>query len=59
MTTCSKCGGPLTMIAAPSASSGQASKIPPVIQRILAHLGLPTRAPPRAPAKADLLFQPA
>jgi hypothetical protein len=51
MTTCSKCGGPLTMIAA--------IEDPPVIQRILAHLGLPTRAPPRALAKADLLFQPA
>ena len=51
MTTCSKCGGPLTMIAA--------IEDPPVIQKILAHLGLPTRAPPRAPAKADVLFQPA
>jgi len=51
MTTCANCGGPLTMIAA--------IVDPPVISKILAHLGLPTRAPPRAPAKADLLFQPA
>ena len=51
MTTCSKCGGPLTMIAA--------IEDPPVIQRILAHLGLPTRAPPRAPARTGPLFQPA
>ena len=28
MSACSKCGGPLTLIAAPSASSGQESKIP-------------------------------
>jgi len=51
MTTCSKCGGALTMIAA--------IEDPPVIQKILAHLGLPTRAPPRAPAKADVFFEPA
>jgi hypothetical protein len=29
---------------------------PPVIARILAHLGLPTRAPPRAPARSFDLF---
>ena len=29
----------------------------PVIARILAHLGLPTRAPPRAPARRFDLFQ--
>ena len=51
MTACPKCGGPLTLIAV--------IEDPPVIQRILAHLGLPIRTPPRAPAKAELLFQPA
>ena len=30
---------------------------PPVIVRILAHLGLPTRAPPRSPAQRFDLFQ--
>ena len=37
---CPNCGGRLKIIAAIEA--------PPVIVRILAHLGLPTRAPPRA-----------
>jgi hypothetical protein len=30
---------------------------PPVIVKILTHLGLPTRAPPRAPAQRFDLFQ--
>jgi CheY-like chemotaxis protein len=30
---------------------------PPVIVKILSHLGLPTRAPPRAPAQRFDLFQ--
>src|SRR5207244_5069353 len=30
---------------------------PPVIVKILSHLGLPTRAPPRAPARRVDLFQ--
>ena len=30
---------------------------PPVIVKILSHLGLPTRAPPRAPARQVDLFQ--
>jgi hypothetical protein len=30
---------------------------PPVIVKILAHLGLPTRAPPRSPAQRFDLFQ--
>jgi len=51
MTACPKCGGPLTIIAA--------IVDPPVIAKILAHLGLPTRAPPRAPVKAYPLFQTA
>ena len=37
------CGGSLKIIAA--------IEEPPVIVRILAHLGLPTRAPPRSPAR--------
>ena len=32
---------------------------PPVIVKILSHLGLPTRAPPRAPAQLFDLFQTA
>ena len=40
---CSNCGGSLKIIAA--------IEEPPVIVRILAHLGLPTRAPPRTPAQ--------
>lgn len=51
MTTCSNCGGPLSMIAA--------IVDPPVISKILAHLGLPQRAPPRTPAKAFPLFHTA
>jgi hypothetical protein len=31
---------------------------PPVIVKILSHLGLSTRAPPRAPARRVDLFQP-
>jgi hypothetical protein len=30
---------------------------PPVIVKILSHLGLPTRAPPRAPVRRVDLFQ--
>ena len=48
---CSNCGGSLKIIAA--------IEDPPVIVRILAHLGLPTRAPPRAPAQRLDLFQAA
>ncbi|MEO6024254.1 MAG: hypothetical protein ABIP64_14295 [Burkholderiales bacterium] len=32
---------------------------PPVIARLLAHLSLPTRAPPRLPARRLNLFQAA
>ena len=39
---CPNCGGALKIIAA--------IVEPPVIARLLAHLGLPTRAPPRLPA---------
>jgi ribosomal protein S27E len=40
---CPNCAGSLKIIAA--------IEDPPVIVRILAHLGLPTRAPPRSPAR--------
>jgi len=45
---CSNCGGSLKIIAA--------IEDPPVIVKILSHLGLPTRAPPRAPAQRFDLF---
>ena len=48
---CPQCGGALKIIAA--------IVEPPVIVRILAHLGLPTRAPPRSPARRVDLFQAA
>jgi len=43
------CGGTLRIIAA--------IEDPAVIARILAHLGLPTRAPPRTPARPLDLFE--
>jgi hypothetical protein len=46
---CPNCGGALKIIAA--------IEDPPGIARILTHLGLPTRAPPRAPAQRFDLFQ--
>ena len=48
---CSNCAGSLKIIAA--------IEDPPMIVRILAHLGLPTRAPPRPPAQRVDLFQAA
>jgi len=51
ITTCPQCGGTLTILAAIEA--------PAVIIKILSHLGLPTRAPPRAPARIDEFFQTA
>ena len=48
MEHCPHCGGKLKIIAA--------IEEPRVIAKILAHLGLPTRAPPRSPARSfDLL----
>jgi hypothetical protein len=47
---CANCGGDLKIIAA--------IEDPPVIDKILSHLGLPTRAPPRSPARRVDLFQP-
>jgi hypothetical protein len=46
---CPNCGGSLKIIAA--------IEDPPVIVKILSHLGLSTRAPPRAPAQRFDLFQ--
>ncbi len=51
MAHCPHCGGPMAIIAA--------IEDPSVIAKILAHLGLPTRAPPRAPARTGDLFQTA
>ena len=48
---CPQCGGDLKIIAA--------IEEPAVIVRILTHLGLPARAPPRIPARPLDLFQPA
>jgi hypothetical protein len=46
---CPNCGGALKIIAA--------IEDPPVIVKILSHLGLPSRAPPRALARRVDLFQ--
>jgi hypothetical protein len=51
MASCPQCGGPLTIIAA--------IEDPAVMAKILTHLGLPTRAPPRIPAQLCTLFQTA
>ena len=48
---CPHCGGTMKIIAA--------IEEPAVIAKILAHLGLPTRAPPRAPARAFAFFETA
>ena len=54
---CPNCGGSLKIIAAPSTRLSAGIEDPPVIVKILAHLGLPTRAPPRSPAQRFDLFQ--
>ena len=51
MASCPYCGGPLTIIAA--------IEDPAVIAKILAILGLPTRAPPRSPARTGEFLQTA
>jgi len=51
LTTCPQCGGPLTILAA--------IEDPKVSIKILTHLGVPTRAPPRAPARLDPFLQTA
>jgi len=48
---CPHCGGALKIIAA--------IEEPAVIARILTHLGLPARAPPRSPMRPLALFQAA
>ena len=48
---CPNCGGALKIIAA--------IEDPPVIAKILTHLNLPARAPPRSPARRLDLFQAA
>ena len=48
---CPQCGGEFKVIAA--------IEEPAVIVRILTHLGLPARAPPRSPARPLALFQAA
>ncbi|MCI0654593.1 MAG: hypothetical protein L0Y39_08970 [Methylococcaceae bacterium] len=47
----SHCGGKLKIIVA--------IEQPAVLAKILGHLGLPTRAPPRAPASVFDRFEPA
>ena len=46
-----QCGGDMKIIAA--------IEEPEVIAKILMHLGLPARAPPRSPARRPALFQAA
>ncbi len=48
---CLQCGGEFRIIAAIEAPEG--------IARILTHLGLPARTPPRSPARLPALFQAA
>ena len=54
---CPNCGGSLKIIACPEPRRRAAIEDPPVIIKILIHLGLPTRAPPRSPAQRFDLFQ--
>jgi hypothetical protein len=55
---CPNCGGALKIIACPETCRRAAIEDPPVIIKILSHLGLPTRGPPRrAPARRVDLFQ--
>ena len=54
---CQNCGGSLKIIACPEPRRRAAIENPPVIVKVLAHLGLPTRAPPRSPAQRFDLFQ--
>ena len=53
---CPNCGGALKIIAAPFDKLWTIDDSP-VIVKILSHLGLPTRGPPRAPARQVDLFQ--
>ncbi len=51
ITACPQCGGALTILAA--------IENPAVTIKILGHLGLPTRAPPKDPARLDAFLQTA
>jgi len=51
ITTCPQCGGALTILAA--------IEDPAVTIKILGHLGLPTRAPPKPPASLDAFLHTA
>ena len=55
---CPNCGGELKIIACPEPSRRAAIEDPPVIDKILSHLGLPTRAPPRAPTRRVICSRP-
>ena len=54
---CPNCGDALKIIAWPEPRRRAAIEDPPVIVKILTHLGLPARAPPRARAQRFDLFQ--
>gem|GEM_PF-3302479 len=54
---CPNCGGSLKIIACPEPRRRAAIEDPPMIDKILSHLGLSTRAPPRSPAQRFDLFQ--
>jgi hypothetical protein len=54
---CPNCGLPVLWQTGGSLKIIAAIEDPPVIVKILSHLGLPTRAPPRAPARRVDLFQ--
>jgi len=54
---CPNCSGSLKIIACPEPRRRAAIEDPPVIVKILSHLGLPTHVPPRSPAQRFDLFQ--
>ena len=54
---CPNCGGALKGYRRSFDRSQDRLDDPPVIVKILSHLGLPTRGPPRAPARRVDLFQ--
>ena len=57
--TAPNCGGALKIIAGILHMLTTGIEDPPAIVKILSHLGLPTRAPPRSPAQRFDLFQTA
>ena len=52
---CPNCGGKLTIIAAILDHARVSVPWQPVVEKILTHLGLQARAPPRAPARGSQL----